>query len=170
MSSKKRYGDSNSSSNESKNPILAHVRAKKNDIYNAMSENEINMLSNDLHAKLGGNQMNRFNDENKSNESFKGVRDPSNPAVSIENSITEDYIIMLEDGKRFTSITRALRQKYNMTPEEYREKWKLPEDYPMHAPSYANSRLSHKKSINSKNSDDNLSELVAIRSGYKSID
>lgn len=166
MSSKKRYDDNNSSSNESKNPILAHVRANENDIYKGMSENEINMLSSDLYAKLGGNQMNTFN----SNEGFKGVRDPSNPAVSIENSITEDYIIMLEDGKRFTSITRALRQKYNMTPEEYREKWKLPENYPMHAPSYANSRLSHKKSINSKNSDDNLSELVAIRSGYKAID
>ncbi len=64
----------------------------------------------------------------------------SNPAVSVKKSITPDYLVCLEDGKRFKSLKRHLRSKYNLSPEEYREKWGLPSDYPMVAPNYAKQR------------------------------
>ena len=66
--------------------------------------------------------------------------EPLKPAVSIKKSITPDYLICLEDGKKFKSLKRHLRAKYDMTPDEYREKWGLPFDYPMVAPSYARKR------------------------------
>ena len=62
------------------------------------------------------------------------------PAVPVRRSVTVEYIICLEDGKKFKSLKRHLRSKYNMSPEEYREKWNLPYDYPMVAPSYARQR------------------------------
>ena len=62
------------------------------------------------------------------------------PAVPIADSLTEDYLICLEDGQQFQSLKRHLRVKYNMTPEAYREKWGLPRDYPMVAPNYAKRR------------------------------
>ncbi len=63
-----------------------------------------------------------------------------NPAVPVKKSITPDYIICLEDGKKFKSLKRHLRTHYNLSPEEYREKWGLPHDYPMVAPNYAAAR------------------------------
>lgn len=65
---------------------------------------------------------------------------PLRPAVSIKRSISDDYLICLEDGEKFKSLRRHLRSKYDMSPEEYREKWGLPFDYPMVAPSYARQR------------------------------
>ena len=62
------------------------------------------------------------------------------PAVPIKKSVTPDFIICLEDGKKFKSLKRHLRTQYNMTPEQYREKWGLPADYPMVAPNYAKAR------------------------------
>jgi predicted transcriptional regulator len=62
------------------------------------------------------------------------------PAISIKKSVMPDYIICLEDGKKFKSLKRHLRTHYNLTPEEYREKWGLPHDYPMVAPNYAAAR------------------------------
>jgi len=62
------------------------------------------------------------------------------PAVSVKNSITDEFLICLEDGKKFKSLKRHLRSKYGLSPEEYREKWGLPYDYPMVAPSYARKR------------------------------
>ena len=62
------------------------------------------------------------------------------PAIPVKKSVTDEYIICLEDGKKFKSLKRHLRAKYDMTPEEYREKWGLPYDYPMVAPSYARKR------------------------------
>ncbi|MFN4141499.1 MucR family transcriptional regulator [Aestuariivirga sp.] len=62
------------------------------------------------------------------------------PAVNVKKSITPDYLICLEDGKKFKSLKRHLRTHFNLTPEQYREKWGLPADYPMVAPNYANSR------------------------------
>jgi len=59
------------------------------------------------------------------------------PAVPIKKSVTPDYIVCLEDGKKFKSLKRHLRTQYNMTPEQYREKWGLAPDYPMVAPNYA---------------------------------
>jgi predicted transcriptional regulator len=62
------------------------------------------------------------------------------PAVSPKKSITNEYIICLEDGRKFKSLKRHLRTQYNMSPEEYREKWGLASDYPMVAPAYAKAR------------------------------
>lgn len=62
------------------------------------------------------------------------------PAVPVKKSVTPDHIICLEDGKKFKSLRRHLRTKYNMTPEDYRTKWNLPADYPMVAPNYAQAR------------------------------
>ncbi|MCC8942709.1 Transcriptional regulatory protein ros [Bradyrhizobium ivorense] len=66
--------------------------------------------------------------------------EPAKPAVSMKKSITPEYLVCLEDGKRFKSLKRHLRTQYNMTPEQYREKWGLPADYPMVAPNYAVAR------------------------------
>lgn len=62
------------------------------------------------------------------------------PAVPIRKSITRDYIVCLEDGLRFKSLKRHLRARYQMSPEEYRARWNLPQDYPMVAPGYAQAR------------------------------
>nr|MBP6688932.1 MucR family transcriptional regulator [Hyphomonadaceae bacterium] len=62
------------------------------------------------------------------------------PAVAIKKSVTADYIICLEDGKKFKSLKRHLRTRYAMTPDEYRSKWGLAHDYPMVAPNYAKER------------------------------
>ena len=64
------------------------------------------------------------------------------PAVTIRKSVTPDFIICLEDGKKFKSLKRHLRSHYDLSPEQYREKWNLPADYPMVAPNYAQARSS----------------------------
>jgi predicted transcriptional regulator len=66
--------------------------------------------------------------------------EPLKPAVPVRKSVTPDFIICLEDGKKFKSLKRHLRTHYDLTPEEYREKWGLPPDYPMVAPNYAKAR------------------------------
>ena len=66
--------------------------------------------------------------------------EPLKPAVPIKRSINPDFIVCLEDGKKFKSLKRHLRTQYNMTPEQYRDKWSLPADYPMVAPNYAAAR------------------------------
>jgi predicted transcriptional regulator len=66
--------------------------------------------------------------------------EPLRPAVSVKKSITPEHIVCLEDGKKFKSLKRHLRTQYSMTPEQYREKWGLPPDYPMVAPNYAQAR------------------------------
>lgn len=75
------------------------------------------------------------------NLSTEEVQAPeAKPAIPVKKSVTDDYLICLEDGKKFKSLKRHLRAKYDMTPDEYREKWGLPFDYPMVAPSYARKR------------------------------
>ena len=69
------------------------------------------------------------------------------PAVSIRKSITPDFMICLEDGRKFKSLKRHLRTAYNMAPEDYRTKWGLPREYPMVAPNYAKSRSDLAKSM-----------------------
>ncbi|MGH6924096.1 MAG: MucR family transcriptional regulator [Propylenella sp.] len=65
---------------------------------------------------------------------------PLVPAVPIRKSVTPDYIVSLEDGRKFKSLKRHLQGTYGMTPDEYRAKWSLPRDYPMVAPNYAKAR------------------------------
>jgi predicted transcriptional regulator len=69
------------------------------------------------------------------------------PAISVKKSVTPDYIICLEDGKKLKMLKRHLRTTYNMTPDEYRAKWGLPADYPMVAPNYAAQRSDFAKKI-----------------------
>ncbi|MEM7238432.1 MAG: MucR family transcriptional regulator [Pseudomonadota bacterium] len=69
------------------------------------------------------------------------------PAVPIKKSVTEDYIVCLEDGKKLKMLKRHLKTAYDMTPEDYRAKWGLPHDYPMVAPSYAAKRQELAKKI-----------------------
>lgn len=76
------------------------------------------------------------------------VREPApKPAVPIKKSLTPDYIICLEDGRKLKMLKRHLRSTYNMTPDEYRAKWGLPADYPMVAPTYAAQRSAFAKKI-----------------------
>ncbi|MCJ2036779.1 MucR family transcriptional regulator [Methylobacterium sp. J-068] len=87
-------------------------------------------LINSVHSTLG--KLSHSTVEEKS--------EPLTPAVSIKRSITPDYIVCLEDGKKFKSLKRHLRTRYDMTPEQYRTKWNLASDYPMVAPNYAAAR------------------------------
>lgn len=73
--------------------------------------------------------------------------EPLKPVVPIKRSVTPDYIICLEDGKKLKMLKRHLRTTYNMTPDEYRAKWSLPPDYPMVAPNYAAQRSAFAKKI-----------------------
>lgn len=73
--------------------------------------------------------------------------DRPTPPVSIKRSVTDDYIVCLEDGKRFKSLKRHLRTYHDMTPAQYRERWGLSRDYPMTAPGYAKRRSELAKEI-----------------------
>ncbi len=85
--------------------------------------------------------------EKLAQDSEETEQTPQKPAVPIKKSITDDYIICLEDGKKLKMLKRYLRSRYGLTPEEYRAKWHLPPDYPMVAPSYAAKRSQFAKQI-----------------------
>ena len=73
--------------------------------------------------------------------------DKPQPAVPVKKSVFPDYIVCLEDGKKLKMLKRHLKTAYNMTPEQYRDRWELPSDYPMVAPNYARHRSSLAKKI-----------------------
>jgi predicted transcriptional regulator len=73
--------------------------------------------------------------------------EPQKPAIPVRKSVTAEYIICLEDGKKLKMLKRHLRSTYNLTPDEYRTKWGLPADYPMVAPNYAAQRSAFAKKI-----------------------
>lgn len=98
--------------------------------HNAMSPGDLPKLIADVHGALLALH---------NNEVPVAVEDLK-PAVPVRKSVAPDYIICLEDGKKFKSLKRHLRTHYNLSPEEYREKWGLPSDYPMVAPSYSATR------------------------------
>ena len=97
---------------------------------NTVPASDIPGLINQVHAAL----------TRVSGKPADGHGEPLKPAVSLKKSITPEYIVCLEDGKKFKSLKRHLRTQYNMTPEQYREKWGLSSDYPMVAPNYAAAR------------------------------
>lgn len=98
--------------------------------HNSVSPSDLPRLIADVHNALKALQ---------SNEAPAPVEELK-PAVPVRKSVAPDYIICLEDGKKFKSLKRHLRTHYNLSPEEYREKWGLPADYPMVAPSYSATR------------------------------
>ena len=97
---------------------------------NTVPASEIPGLINQVHAALA----------RVSGNSGDVAAEPLKPAISVKKSITPEHIVCLEDGKKFKSLKRHLRTQYNMTPEQYREKWGLGADYPMVAPNYAAAR------------------------------
>jgi len=90
-----------------------------------------------VHAALSG----------LTSDSSKPVQTQQKAAVPVKRSVTPEYIICLEDGKKLKMLKRYLRSHYNMTPEEYRAKWNLPADYPMVAPKYSEKRSEFAKKI-----------------------
>lgn len=97
---------------------------------NTTNAAEIPALISQIHAAL----------QRVANGGSDSPAEAARPAVSVKKSMTPDYLVCLEDGKRFKSLKRHLRTQYNMSPEQYREKWGLPSDYPMVAPNYAVAR------------------------------
>ena len=98
--------------------------------HNALSVADLPKLIADVHNAL----------KNLRSNSGPVIPTELKPAVPVKKSIAPDYLICLEDGKKFKSLKRHLRTHYNLSPEEYREKWGLPHDYPMVAPNYARAR------------------------------
>ena len=98
--------------------------------HNTVAASDIPALINQVHAAL----------QRVTSGETQPSSEPLKPAVSVKKSINPDFIVCLEDGKKFKSLKRHLRAQYNMSPEQYREKWGLPADYPMVAPNYAAAR------------------------------
>ena len=125
------------------NDMTANVLAADNDLidlsadivcayvsHNALSVSDLPKLISDVHSALRGLQS-------------TGIQEPVEelkPAVPVRKSVAPDFIICLEDGKKFKSLKRHLRTHYDLSPEEYRDKWGLPADYPMVAPNYSATR------------------------------
>ena len=98
--------------------------------HNALSVTDLPKLIADVHNAL----------RNLHSPAAAEPAEELKPAVPIRKSVAPDFIICLEDGKKFKSLKRHLRTHYNLSPEEYREKWGLPSDYPMVAPNYSATR------------------------------
>jgi predicted transcriptional regulator len=97
---------------------------------NSVPASELPTLLNDVHAAI----------VRVASGAQPIIVEAAKPAVPPKKSITNDYIVCLEDGRKFKSLKRHLRTQYNLSPEEYREKWGLAADYPMVAPAYAKAR------------------------------
>ncbi len=104
--------------------VAAYVSA------NQVAPQDLPALIRTVHSALGA----------VSSEAAAPAELTQEPAISVKKSVTPDYIICLEDGKKFKSLKRHLRTRYNMSPDEYRTKWGLAHDYPMVAPNYAKER------------------------------
>lgn len=104
---------------------------------NPVAASEISPLINQVHAAL----------VRLSGTAAEHTSESPKPAVPPRRSVTPEYIVCLEDGKKFKSLKRHLRTQYKMTPEQYREKWGLAADYPMVAPNYAAARSSLAKQM-----------------------
>lgn len=107
-----------------------------------ISNNEIEQENIPAFIQQIHQSINRLN----SNQNFF-FSSRSEPAVPIEDSINQDYLICLEDGLQLKMLKRHLKTSYNMTPEQYRERWSLPSNYPMVAPNYAKRRSTIAKGI-----------------------
>src|SRR5580693_63470 len=117
-------GDSSSFIELTANIVSAYVSN------NTVPSADVPNLINQVHAAL----------KRVSGGQVAAPAEPLKPAVPVKRSITPEHIVCLEDGLKFKSLKRHLRTRYNMTPEQYREKWGLPADYSMVAPNYAAAR------------------------------
>ena len=129
------------------------------DTTNAVSHSDVLRMSVDIvSAYLGNNSVAAdqvpdvintvFGSLNSLNGSGSGSSaEPPKPAVSVRRSVTPEFIICLEDGKKLKMLKRHLRAAYGMSPDDYRSKWNLPADYPMVAPNYAEQRSAFAKKI-----------------------
>lgn len=118
--------------NDSGSDVLIELTAEIVAAYvsnNSVAANDLPNVISQVHSALGG-----------AAAPVEEVVEKPKPAVSIRRSIQNDYLICLEDGQKFKSLKRHLMTHYGLTPEQYREKWDLPADYPMVAPSYAEAR------------------------------
>jgi predicted transcriptional regulator len=104
---------------------------------NPVPVSELPAMIKSIHATLGG----------LSGSASTDMPTAQKPAVTVKKSITPEYIICLEDGKKLKMLKRYLRSRYSLSPEEYRAKWGLPADYPMVAPNYAAQRSEFAKKI-----------------------
>jgi predicted transcriptional regulator len=111
--------------------VAAHVG------HNRVTVSELPELIAKVHGALSG----------LGQEAVSSAVTEQKPAVSIRSSVKPDYIVCLEDGKKLTMLKRYLQTNYGMTPQQYRAKWKLPADYPMVAPNYAEKRRTLAKAI-----------------------
>jgi predicted transcriptional regulator len=112
------------------------VSAHASNSASAVKTEELTALIEDVYATLTG-----------LGAAAPHLADRPQPAVPIKRSVTDDYIICLEDGQKLKMLKRHLKTCYNMSPEEYRERWGLPADYPMVAPNYAKKRSALAKDI-----------------------
>jgi predicted transcriptional regulator len=118
---------------EGAQPELVELTAKIVSAFvsnNTIGAGEIPQLINETHAAL----------TRATGIPVQQEREELKPKVPVKKSVMPDHIVCLEDGKKFKSLKRHLRTHYNLSPEEYREKWGLPHDYPMVAPNYAQAR------------------------------
>lgn len=104
---------------------------------NSVPASDLPTLINDVHSAL----------MRATNGAAAPTAEAPRPAVPTKKSVTNEYIVCLEDGRKFKSLKRHLRTQYDMSPEEYREKWGLGPDYPMVAPNYAKARSSLAKQM-----------------------
>jgi len=104
---------------------------------NTVSSSDLSAIIQDTHKAL----------VRSANLTAAAKTDPGRPAVAANKSVFDEYIICLEDGQKFKSLKRHLRAKYDLSPEEYRQKWMLPSNYPMVAPQYALRRSELAKKI-----------------------
>lgn len=105
---------------------------------NSVPVSELPMLLQSVHDSLGS-ILNGAKPE--------PAKEPLQPKVPVKKSVTNDHIVCLEDGKRFKSLKRHLHSEHGLSPQEYRDKWGLPKDYPMVAPAYADARSNLAKTM-----------------------
>jgi predicted transcriptional regulator len=103
---------------------------------NPVAPGDLPVIIRNVHATLGG-----------MGSGAETVSSPRAPAVPVKKSVTPDYIVCLEDGKKLKMLKRYLRSRYKLSPDEYRQRWNLPPDYPMVAPNYAKRRSDFAKKI-----------------------
>jgi predicted transcriptional regulator len=127
------------------------------DIQNEMNETLITLTSDIVAAHVSNNSVsvddlpslitNVYGALSGLGQSAPAVEEKLEPAVSVRSSVKPDYIVCLEDGKKLKMLKRHLMTHYNLTPEQYRQRWNLPADYPMVAPNYAQKRRELAKKI-----------------------